>query len=557
MANAAIYLNPEAYHTGGKALMGRHSAGESFLKGFLRHSSAERFFFWDVANKPQDELKGLIDKLGGVNRPVTWIPRDQRNQLSEPGCLFSPVPNLSKESWARRPYGPHIYSICGITHTTATDRVMDAIGEMLIAPIEPWDALICTSRAVRASVEIELEAVEDDLRARLGATKLPSIRLETIPLGINTSDFTFDPGSRKRWREELKIPDAAVVALYVGRFNHTGKVHPVPMAIALERAARATGKDIHLIMSGWPMTEKSGPEYHDTTRGFCPSVKYHAVDGRKPEVRFSIWSAADFFVSLSDNIQETYGLTPLEAMTVGLPTVVSDWDGYRDTVRHGIDGFRISTYTPRGGMGREIAYRYDNQWISYEAYVGSVCQFTAVDMDETVRAMVDLIEKPELRKRMGRAAQEFAVQNFDWRNIIPKYEELWRDLIARRKAQVLPQQRNLSSNPWRLDPFQLFGPYPTEWVSPNTLVSLTPGQTADEAKRLLSSPLISFAGFLLPRPEEIDVIFTALTRARQAQIRDVVASLPPSRRGRLERGILFLAKYGVVRILPQSDAISS
>ena len=38
----------------------------------------------------------------------------------------------------------------------------------------------------------------------------------------------------------------------------------------------------------------------------------------------------DIFVSLSDNIQETFGLTPLEGMASGLPVVATDWNGYRD-----------------------------------------------------------------------------------------------------------------------------------------------------------------------------------------------------------------------------------
>ena len=41
-------------------------------------------------------------------------------------------------------------------------------------------------------------------------------------------------------------------------------------------------------------------------------------------------------MSLADNIQETFGLTPVEAMAAGLPCVMSDWDGYRDTVRDGV-----------------------------------------------------------------------------------------------------------------------------------------------------------------------------------------------------------------------------
>ena len=48
------------------------------------------------------------------------------------------------------------------------------------------------------------------------------------------------------------------------------------------------------------------------------------LDGREPEIRINIWSAADIFISLSDNIQETFGLTPIEAMANGLPAIVSD-----------------------------------------------------------------------------------------------------------------------------------------------------------------------------------------------------------------------------------------
>lgn len=38
-------------------------------------------------------------------------------------------------------------------------------------------------------------------------------------------------------------------------------------------------------------------------------------------------------------------------MAAGLPVVVSDWDGHRDTVVDGENGFRIPTYALPAGSG--------------------------------------------------------------------------------------------------------------------------------------------------------------------------------------------------------------
>lgn len=61
------------------------------------------------------------------------------------------------------------------------------------------------------------------------------------------------------------------------------------------------------------------------------------------EVRFAVWKVADGFTSLSDNIQETFGLVVVEAMASGLPVVASDWNGYRDLVVPGETGWLVPT----------------------------------------------------------------------------------------------------------------------------------------------------------------------------------------------------------------------
>lgn len=559
MTNVALYLNPEAFNTKGPALMGRQSAGEGFLRGYLRHARTEAIHFWNVADRPVAELDAFVQAIGAIDRPVKWIARHDRLGLGEAGSVHMASPRLAREAWARRSIrASNRYGVSGITHTTASSDVTDMLADMMTAPLEAWDFLICTSQAVRASVDLQLEAVRDDLQIRLGATRLPTPELITIPLGVNVDDFAVSDANRQAWRRELDIPDDAVVVLYVGRFNVRAKMNPAPMAMALQRAVELTGKKIAWVQAGWAGSEALNKTYHDETAAFCPDVIYRVVDGRRPDVRFSIWSVGDIFFSLSDNIQETFGLTPVEAMAAGLPNVISDWNGYRDTVRHGVDGYRIATYAPRAGLGEDLAYRAASDWINYDAYVGSASQVTAVDLGDAAQAIADLVASPDLRRTMGQAAQARAREIFDWSAIIPQYEALWDEMNARRgrAGPELAAPRNLARNPRRLDPFHLFGGYPTEWLTTTTMVVLNPGQSAQSLGPLIRSSLTNHGGALLPSKSEMNRMIECLSRTPRLRVADLTILFPLDRRPFVERGLLWMAKYQIVTILPRSDHVA-
>lgn len=560
MSQAALYLNPEAFNTKGPALMGRQAAGEGFLRGYLRHAQTDVFHFWNIADRPIAELEAFVRSIGDLNRPVRWIGRNDRAALGAAGVMHLASPRIALEAWARRAIrATSAYGVSGITHTTASADVTDMLADLVTAPIADWDCLICTSLAVRASVEVQLEAVSADLEARLGATRLPKPRLTTIPLGVNVDDFAVTAERRAAWRRELDIPDDAVVVLYVGRFNIRAKMNPAPMAMALQKAAEATGKTIAWVQAGWAGSEALQKSYHDDTKAFCPDVLYRVVDGRRPEARFSIWSVGDIFLSLSDNIQETFGLTPVEAMAAGMPSVISDWNGYRDTVRHGIDGFRAPTYAPRAGLGEELAYRAAHCWTNYDTYVGSASQVTAVDLNEASQALATLIDNEGLRKTMGAAAQARAREVFDWSAVIPQYEALWADMGARRRAASpeAPTRRDLALNPRRLDPFLLFGGYPTEWLTPNGFVALTPGQSKASLAPLISSGLTNHGGAMLPTRPEMEQMIDALAAVSQLRVADLTGQFPVGRRDAIERGLLWMAKYQVVTVLPRSSHMAA
>jgi glycosyltransferase involved in cell wall biosynthesis len=550
MTNAAIFMHPDGFDTTTGRILGRHSAGESFLRGFLRHAEVERFYFWNAGATTIANLQALVTRIQPTEKPRTWITTNNRPGLAEPGVLHLPGPNLGDEAWARRLHGANTYSITGLTHTTATSRVMDLLAQFATAPLSDHDALICTSSAVRDSVETQLAGIREYMaEAYAGARRAPEVQRATIPLGVNTEEFTTTAEQRRAWRERLDIPADAVVALYVGRFNHKEKMNPALMALALEKAAQATGRPIYWVNSGWAETDAEAALYHAGARALCPSVHYREVDGRPPDVRFSIWSIGDFFISLSDNIQETFGLTPLEAMAAGLPCIVTDWNGYRDTVFHGEHGFRIPTVAPKPGDGIDLAHWYANGWITYVDYVGAASQAVAIDFAESTAAISALVINPDFRRKLGRQAQAHVRAAFDWSKIVPQYQALWGELDARRRRRA-SDATAARTNPYRPDPFRLFGAYPTHHLADDWSVTPVPGVGAADTKALLSAPLTKYSAFNRPSLEEVEQIVAWLADHHDARVSDVVESFPQPRRSVVRRGLLWIARYGAVTLRP-------
>jgi hypothetical protein len=63
--NPCIYYHPEAYTTSGPKLMGRHAAGESFLRGFLQHARNQEF--WLQVQKPE-HARHFFDTASAMQR---------------------------------------------------------------------------------------------------------------------------------------------------------------------------------------------------------------------------------------------------------------------------------------------------------------------------------------------------------------------------------------------------------------------------------------------------------------------------------------------------------
>lgn len=546
--SAALFYVPDAYVAQGTGVMGRNVAGESFLRGFAAHSRAAEFTALVYTQQHAQEFTAAI-RSAGRQEPVQIVTAKVLARLANAGALHYPSPQLGGAALQRAAFGHGAWSLTGITHTVSSAAAMDSITSLLTAPVQPWDALVCTSTAVRAVVMQLLESQENYLRERLGATRIVLPQLPVIPLGIHSADFAFSGDDRNAARQALGIDADTLAVLFLGRLSFHAKAHPLALYQALAKAARASGKKTVLIECGRHASEQIRAAFEQAASLVCPALRVIRLDSESADKRRTAWAAADVFSSLSDNIQESFGLTPLEAMAAGLPVVVSDWDGYRDTVRDGVDGFRIPTLMPAPGLGGDLALRHALDIDSYDRYCGYTSALVAVDIDAAAQAFIKLFENPALRHNMGAAGRERAASVYDWAAIIPQYERLWSELAERRKAAA---NDATAKQAWaaRPDPFRLFAAYPSSTLAPATRFHLNDADLAAARARLgtyRGLTMVDFATPILPADVELDAILAAVA-AGPKTARELAQAFVGQRRAAVLRGLAWLVKLGILAV---------
>jgi glycosyltransferase involved in cell wall biosynthesis len=566
VAAAAIYYDPDGYDTSRRRLMGRQAAGAGFLAGYARHGRSDPVWCFagsdELARRFASQVReAQTGRAPARERGVRWLSRDRPEQLAEVGCLFYPSPVIAAFAWQRRHADQRAYSLCGVTHTTASDTVMEAFGAFATAPLQSWDAVICTSNAVRRTIDCLLDEWRDYLAARLGAAGTAAVRLQlpVIPLGVDCAAFAPDAATGIALRKQLGIVDDAVAALFLGRLTAAAKAHPMQMFHGLELAAARTGRTVHLLLVGWFEHDKEEHQFRALATAFAPSIHLHILDGRDAALRMAAWAAADLFTSLSDNIQETFGLTPVEAMAAGKPLVISEWNGYRETMTHGEHGFFVPTLAMPPGDGGELARRYRADLDSYGAYIGRTAQFSAADPQAVVEAYQRLVGDAGLRRRLGEAGRRHARENYDWSVIIPRYEALWNELAARRKHddEIAAPQAGRAAEPLRHDPATLFAHYPSRTLADSDRVSAW--ADAPEFDAVIGSPLNVFANRLMLLRKEAAALRAAIAapaRAAPPTVGELLQTLPPERRAAARRTLVWMQKMDLIRIAATQPARS-
>lgn len=535
----ALRFEPDGFRVPVGRIMGRHSAGKSFMQAFV--TAAGDAPVTGVGGQSKT-AQAFLEDVRTINPQAhaRFLRLDDQRAIAQCGAMHLADPSLNIHAYLRQSIGPSAYSLTGITHTISSMGAMGLIADLLVAPVMPWDGLICTSAAVEASVRRLMAAQKEYLTWRFKEIKqVQGPQLATIPLGIHCAEFSAYSDDLMDARASLGIRPDEIVFLFLGRLSFHAKAHPLPMYLALDEIARETGQKIVLLQCGWFANKFIENAFVDGASRFASSLRHIFLDGHQANERRRAWTACDVFLSLSDNIQETFGLTLVEAMAAGKPVIATDWDGYRQTVKHGETGFMVPTFMPET-FGEDLALAHAAGVINYDQYLAQASSLVSVDLRALHEAIRHLIQSPELRRQMGAAGQARARALFDWPVIMAAYRDFWADLAQRRATAA----RDPAPRPsLHIDPGELFATYPTRRV--NEHMSLRRRNMRHSIRNFAGHPLCSAR---LTAEDDLLQIFEKIG-PEPRPLSDMQADPDQNMHKRIEAASL-LAKWGLIEFEP-------
>jgi hypothetical protein len=242
-------------------------------------------------------------------------------------------------------------------------------------------------------------------------------------------------------------------------------------------------------------------------------------------------------------------------MAAGLPVIVTDWDGMKDTVTPEV-GFRIPTELPRAGLSGYVSQRYLGGTDSYVQYVSQMSAMTIFDVPAFAQALVTLATDADLRARMGAMGQARARDLYDWRAIIPQMQALWGEQVAmlahaRTSANPATATRDPDLLPVGPAVEEMFAAYPTARAAPDRRLCAVDKGNRPGPRDTFELRNYAVRRRMLDDPARIETVLAAYAAAGAAGATEAeiaaVTRIPVAAVGRIS---LWLLKYHFLQGTP-------
>lgn len=447
---------------------------------------------------PHRRGKGILRFYPLHSLPEVWADGAER-------LLYCIDPEaLPRNRYLRDRFAVGPTPICCDTHTLGHHGFWLALDRLRGAVPVPHDSIVCRSESTRRALEKGFERLGFDVEA-------PPCRLDRLPHGVDTDLFhPHDEAAKRSARRMLGLPEAEQITLFFGRVTAYSKADLLPLLTAFQKATDRPDDLLLVAGNEYPAGYKEKLREAGDALGLGDRLILHGAV--LPPLRPLYYGAADLFVFPGESVVEAFGGTVTEAMASGLPAVVSDWDGIRDHVVHGENGYLIPTrWMP--GTGRIEALSPASSKLADYLYLAQSVWVDAEALKDSLRMLLD---SPEERRIKGWNGRQRALAVYSWPVVMSGWRELWDRLleVARAETPEAAAQRRAAAD--RLGspvPFHaLLSHYATEsWDPDRHTFRLSPEGRAAEA----GDAPIPFYDATLPliRSEVMDALLGTLAAA--------------------------------------------
>ncbi len=503
------------YETG--PILGRKVANIGFLSGLFGVDPFDEYHFFLSGAGSRQGLQSFLERsfpdLLRTGKVKIMDRRDLPEAIGkqeyfcfhQSDCILYP-PHLAR---MRNMLARNIFPITGTTHSLSYSNYGSFFLNYLWKGTTARDCIVATSTPGTKVVENYLKHLREGYG--LDEHEFPSPQIRKIPLGINPGPLN-PPDKEQKKQAALNLGfanDNRINILVFGRIAHYSKMDLLPLLRAMQRlfTSGMDRKMVRVILSGWLDDEDDFPATL-TQLAKNMGLELTIVPRPSENIKLDLYRASDIFVSISDNPQETFGLTILEAGAMGLPVVASEYDGYRDLVVDGETGFLIETIgTPETPDVDPMApLCFDNQ------YHLIIAQQTAVLTPALASALEKLIHNVELREKMGKAGAKRVHNKFCWEQVILQYVNLWEELNT---VPVDAEALRGLIHPGQVRFGETFAHYTSTTISPKTIVATgTTGQAIYQGKefpliyrgleRILQQEIIRKMAFFARKPISVE-----------------------------------------------------
>jgi glycosyltransferase involved in cell wall biosynthesis len=217
-------------------------------------------------------------------------------------------------------------------------------------------------------------------------------KLAWMPNPVDTNEFSpAAPDEQCQLRSRFGIPDTAPVVMYSGRL---APEKALPTMLDAFAALLKQIPNALLVLVGDGAIRLSLVEQAHQLRLSERNIRF---TGRVDPHEVCLWlKIATVFVLVSP--AEGFSCALEEAMSTGLPSVVSDIPANRQLIENGVRGILV----PVG------------------------------DSERIAAAIAQLLQDSQLRQRMGEAARAHIMENYSTKHIVARYEDLFQEVLASR-----------------------------------------------------------------------------------------------------------------------------